>query len=101
MTGESETIRALVDRSRARRNTRAQVSEIGHGFRSLSLPQRCRLPPSRAILTLRSTLGRCRMGWGKVSLLTFALLAVACVDKKQLPPCDQRPLHLRSAGGHD
>src|SRR5438067_1377211 len=28
------------------------------------------------------------MGWGRVSLLTFALLAVACVDKKQLPACD-------------
>ncbi|MFN2548601.1 MAG: hypothetical protein ABR567_14305, partial [Myxococcales bacterium] len=28
------------------------------------------------------------MGWGKVYLLTLAVLAAACVDKNQLPPCD-------------
>ena len=28
------------------------------------------------------------MGWGKVSILTVALLAAACVDKKQVLPCD-------------
>src|SRR3954465_12443116 len=28
------------------------------------------------------------MGWGKVRFLTIVLLAAACVDKGQLPPCD-------------
>src|SRR5262249_17435744 len=64
-------------------NVNVNVHVNVHVFSS----RRSCLPTGRAITTLRSAFGRCGMGWGKVRFLMFVFL-VACVDKKQLPPCD-------------